>query len=107
MCPECVMSAGWILSGAISTGGVSAMAVRIICAKKRTTDSRTRRKDDGYGDERKNGCEGGDIGRLADGTEGTAGKRKGVHAPARWAQSKAALNAAGQGADELRLRCNR
>ena len=82
MCPECLMSAGWILSGAISTGGVSALAVRIICAKT-TTDSRTRRKEDGYSDDRKTGCEGGDIGRLADGAEGTAGKREGVHAPAR------------------------
>ena len=26
MCPECLMSAGWILSGAISTGGLSALA---------------------------------------------------------------------------------
>jgi hypothetical protein len=33
------MGAGWILSGAISTGGVSALAVRIICAKKTTTSS--------------------------------------------------------------------
>ncbi len=39
MCPECLMSAGWILSGAISTGGMSALALSIIRAKRTTTNS--------------------------------------------------------------------
>ena len=37
MCPQCLLSMGWILSGAISTGGMSALAMRIIRARQKTT----------------------------------------------------------------------
>jgi predicted dithiol-disulfide oxidoreductase (DUF899 family) len=36
MCPECLVNAGWILSGAISTGGMGALAVRVFRAPKTT-----------------------------------------------------------------------
>ncbi len=53
MCPECWLSVGGIVSGAISTGGMSALAVRIFRAKKTITHSIMEGETkDGYRDER-------------------------------------------------------
>jgi hypothetical protein len=37
MCPACVASAAWVVSGVVSTSGVSALAVRILGNKKKSS----------------------------------------------------------------------
>lgn len=44
LCPVCAASAAWVISGVVSTGGVSAFAVKIFRSKK--DDSSPRRKDE-------------------------------------------------------------
>jgi hypothetical protein len=39
MCPACVASAGLVVGGVISTGGVTALLAKIL-RKKKTTDSK-------------------------------------------------------------------
>lgn len=37
MCPACVASAVWVVGGVVSTGGVSALAAKILGNKKKSS----------------------------------------------------------------------
>jgi hypothetical protein len=44
MCPACVASAAWVVGGVVSTGGVSALAAKILGNKKKLSqDDLTKR----------------------------------------------------------------
>lgn len=47
MCPACVASAVWVVGGVVSTGGVGALAAKVLGTKKTTLphDSVESRKD--------------------------------------------------------------
>lgn len=57
MCPACAASAAWVVGGVMSTGGVTALAVRILGNKKQnvTNDSENRSEDHVNSNERESG----------------------------------------------------
>jgi len=82
MCPACLASAAWMVSGAISTGGVGALLVKKLRVNKTTTDSTQRRNEDGYGNDRETKREGGVTSGVAGSEKRIAGEGEGIHAPA-------------------------
>jgi len=63
MCPVCAASAAWVISGVVSTGGVSTFAVKIFRSKK--GDSSPRRNDDGNSNDRQTDRENSDASGMA------------------------------------------
>jgi uncharacterized protein YoaH (UPF0181 family) len=45
MCPACMASAGMVVAGAVSTGGVSALVAKVLRKKKKTQDVDPRAKE--------------------------------------------------------------
>jgi hypothetical protein len=65
MCPACLASAAVLTGGAVSTGGITAVAMRVFGFRRKrsrknavstiSTNVTKRRKDDDYGDEQTTG----------------------------------------------------
>jgi len=45
MCPACIASAGWMVGGAMSTGGLTALVVKVFHKKHSKGDSQQRSND--------------------------------------------------------------
>jgi hypothetical protein len=55
MCPACVASAAWVVGGVVSTGGVSALAVRVLGnKKKRSQPDSVERSEEHVGNHERN-----------------------------------------------------
>jgi hypothetical protein len=83
MCPACLANAAWIVGGAISTSGASALLVKTFRFKSTNTDSKQRRKQDGDGNKRETGREGGVPSGMGEGAPGIVNQGEGVHASSR------------------------
>jgi len=54
MCPACLASAAWVVGGAVSTGGLTAMVAKVL-KKNAKNDSNRRSEDHGNSDEQQPG----------------------------------------------------
>jgi len=68
MCPACIASAAWMASSVMSTGGVAALAVKMVRGKKigsqdNSNDLTERRNDNGNNDSEQDGTGNGSVAR--------------------------------------------
>ena len=84
MCPECLVSAGWIVGGALSSGGITALLMGFVRSHKEVPAlKQERRSSYGDSDERETNNQGGSTRGVGGSAKGAAEEREGVHAPAR------------------------
>src|SRR5512135_713637 len=97
MCPECLVSAGWIVGGAMSSGGMTALLLRFIRAHGVFSVLKKERRIS-YGDsnERETNNQSGSASGVGGRAQGAVEQGEGVHAAARRVEPAAARTTLGE-----------